>query len=80
MPADRHEFLELLQRYMDGTCSSEEKQMMDYWYEMLDQDPKTGDSPQSQLEEKLWTRIQQRMQPEKATDPPLSFKWWPQND
>ena len=78
MKTNHKGFLELLQRYMDSVCSSEEKQMMDYWYGLLDQnhEEKTGTLSRQQLEERLWTKIQHRVQREKETDNhPIYLKW-----
>ena len=63
---NRKVFLELLQRYADGTCTPEERRMMDYWYDLLDQadqSQETGPSEPSQ-EEMLWTKIQLRIRTE----------------
>jgi hypothetical protein len=79
MQTNHQSFLELLQRYMDGVCSSEEKRMMDYWYSLLDQDheEKTGTLSRPQLEERLWTKIQHRVQRENETDTHTNhLKWW----
>ncbi|GAB3916864.1 hypothetical protein [Larkinella terrae] len=79
MQTNRSDFLELLQRYMDGSCSSEEKQMMDYWYDLLDQEneDKNGSLPRHQLEELLWAKILHRTQAEKETDnQTIHLKWW----
>ncbi|MGM9510395.1 hypothetical protein ACS5NO_21860 [Larkinella sp. GY13] len=79
MQTNHKSFLELLQRYMDGVCSSEEKQMMDYWYSLLDQDQeeKTGKLSRQQLEERLWTKIQHRVQRENESENhTIHFKWW----
>lgn len=82
MPADRNGFLELLQRYIDGTCSSEEKQMMDYWYDLLDQEPEkqTENAPRNHLEDKLWAAIQKRALPGKAPDERILLRWWQQQN
>jgi transmembrane sensor len=83
MQTNRKGFLELLQRYVDGSCSPEEKQMMDYWYDLLDQeqDERTDTLTRNQLEELLWAKIQQRTQSEKETDnQTITLKWWQQDD
>ncbi|GAB3908691.1 hypothetical protein GCM10028803_44800 [Larkinella knui] len=83
MQTNRQGFLELLQRYIDGTCSLEEKHMMDYWYSLLNRehDDKTGTVPENQLEDLLWTKIQHRIQPEKEIDnQTINLKWWQHDD
>jgi hypothetical protein len=35
----RHEeFTDLLQRYVDNTCTDSEKKLVDYWYSLLESD------------------------------------------
>ncbi|GAA4406685.1 hypothetical protein GCM10023187_26460 [Nibrella viscosa] len=72
-------FLELLQRYIDGTCSPEEKQVMDYWYSLLgrDADEKPANMPKAQLEDLLWEKIQHRIHPEaEPVEPLVVRRWW----
>lgn len=70
-------FLELLQRYIDGTCSPEEKQVMDYWYSLLGQDAQPSTLPKGQLENLLWEKIQDRIRAEdNAHQQTAVRRWW----
>lgn len=66
---NRLAFLTMLQRYLDGTCSPEEKQMMDYWYESLGQEDaeKVTALSKEELEEALWKKIRHQIEPERKT-------------
>ncbi|MFD1144495.1 hypothetical protein ACFQ4C_25430 [Larkinella insperata] len=63
MQTNRNGFSELLQRYIDGTCSAEEQQVMDYWYSLLGSEPagKTNALSDDQQEALLWAKIQRRL-------------------
>lgn len=75
MQTNRQGFLELLQRYIDGTSSPDEKQMMDAWYDLLNYTPDHQVSvvPDEHQEAMLWAKIQQRLlkdkNPEKTPPP-----------
>jgi transmembrane sensor len=74
-------FLKILQRYIDNSSSVEEKQVMDYWYESIDQDSaveKTADEKQL-LEEKLWRQIQAKTQPHQPELIQPTPNWWQRN-
>ncbi|MFC5411102.1 hypothetical protein ACFPMF_17405 [Larkinella bovis] len=77
---NRKGFLELLQRYTDGTCSPKERQMMDYWYDLLNQEDDRMENrpPEPTQEEMIWTKIQLRIRPKTEPDPPLQ-EWWQQD-
>ncbi|MGA0555559.1 hypothetical protein ACO2Q8_02840 [Larkinella sp. VNQ87] len=64
MLTNRQEFLEVLQRYLEGSCSAGEKQIMDYWYGLLDQQQNPNPDPdeECQREDRLWAAIRQRTQ------------------
>ncbi|WP_448959363.1 hypothetical protein [Larkinella arboricola] len=70
MQANHQGFLEVLQRYIDGACSPAEKQMMDYWYDLLDHRHSSSASALSdeQQEALLWAKIQQRIRQKKPYD------------
>ena len=57
---DRQEFNQLLKRYVEGTCSAEETQLVDQWYELLDDEtlPEISDEETSVIENRLWEKIQ----------------------
>lgn len=71
-------FLKLLQRYMDNTSSSEEKKVMDYWYNSIDQEIPGDQSNLSkqQLEEKIWTKIHGETQNKNTFPLQHQRKWW----
>lgn len=74
-------FLKILQRYVDNTSSPEEKRIMNYWYESIDQDvaeEKTV-SEKLQLEAKLWQKIQAKTQPVTHQPEHSSTNWWGRN-
>lgn len=74
-------FLKILQRYINNTSSPEEKRVMNYWYESIDQDvadEKTA-SEKLQLEAKLWRKIQAKTQPVTHQPEFSSTNWWERN-
>jgi transmembrane sensor len=76
---DRKAFISLLQRYLEGTCSPKEKQMLDNWYQLLNQEEHstTHELHQTELEERLWSKIQQEIQPvQKPLISPVTRLGW----
>lgn len=76
----RQAFLALLQRYLDDACTPVEKQVMDRWYELLDDEYDENLSPVSKEEqqEALWVKIKDQISP--AEIQVLSGqerRWWP---
>ncbi|WP_128544574.1 FecR family protein [Larkinella soli] len=65
---DRKGFLDLLQRYLNGTCTPEERELVDRWYEELEQEDPGGPKGMSkeQLEALLWSRINTLTEPVEA--------------
>ncbi|GAB4044192.1 FecR family protein [Spirosoma jeollabukense] len=59
----RHKFGELLQKYLRGECTPEEKTFIEHWYGLLETEPgeidKELNSPD--VEARLWTQIQRQM-------------------
>lgn len=59
----RHKFGELLQKYLRGECTPEEKTFIEHWYGLLEAEPgeidKELNSPA--VEARLWTQIQRQM-------------------
>lgn len=53
---DKQAFRELLQRYLDGRCTERERALVDYWFELWQED-----RPQSVLSEDEWQHIADRM-------------------
>lgn len=79
MSIHRQDFIALLQRYLDGTCTPAEKQVMDYWYDLLDEeyDEKISQIPRKELEEALWAKIDEQIN--RAEQPGRlhrKFHWW----
>ena len=75
----RQDFIALLQRYLDDTCTPAEKQAMDYWYDLLDEeyDEKISHVSRKELEEILWAKIKNRIEPaEQQMRLPQEFRWW----
>lgn len=61
----RKEFGQLLQKYLRGECTPEEKLFVEHWYGLLETE--RGESGQeidlSKVEGRLWNQIQQKMDP-----------------
>ncbi len=59
----RQVFLSLLQRYLDNTCTPAEKQVMDRWYDLLDDeyDEKISPISKEELQEILWAKIKDQI-------------------
>lgn len=76
---NRTDFIALLQRYLDDTCTPAEKEVMDYWYDLLDEeyDEKMRQVSQGELEEVLWAKINEQITPDKKK-PGLvhESRWW----
>ncbi len=55
----RKQLSDLIRSYLDGTCSEKEREMMDYWYQFLDQDLEEGTETERTeiLKERLWEKI-----------------------
>jgi transmembrane sensor len=59
---DRKAFHLLLKRYLDGSCSPEERRIIDQWYDLLDHeqsDPLT-EIEISEIENRLWNNIRKQ--------------------
>lgn len=78
MNKQRRGFLGLLERYINGSASSEEKEVMDVWYNALDKDTPKEKSTEArqELESKIWEQIQAKKQSEKQETIVLERKWW----
>ncbi|MEP6464966.1 MAG: FecR family protein [Parafilimonas sp.] len=66
---NRQAFHQLLKRYVDGKCSAEEKQLIDKWYQLLDDHsllPVT-EAEMNGIEEKLWKKIQKNISDQKRS-------------
>jgi transmembrane sensor len=80
---NRSAFYHLLQRYSDGTCTDEEKKLVEQWYELLDDDHEpvvTGEEVKATVE-RLWPAIKEKTLPQPIPDPavikriPLFVRW-----
>lgn len=55
---DYKAFRLLLKRYLDGSCSEEEKRLVDQWYELVDNEhDNLPDAEADDVEERLWNKI-----------------------
>ncbi|MEP6684092.1 MAG: FecR family protein [Parafilimonas sp.] len=66
---NRQAFHQLLKKYVDGKCSSEEKQLIDQWYQLLDDHsllPVT-EAEMNGIEERLWKKIQKSISDQKKS-------------
>ncbi|GAB4019456.1 hypothetical protein GCM10028808_57270 [Spirosoma migulaei] len=74
-------FLRILQRYIDNSSSQEEKGVMDFWYESIDEDsPVEKTAAEKQLlEAKLWQKIQEKTQPSPTELTQPIPNWWTRN-
>lgn len=56
---DQKAFRHLLKKYLDNSCSSEEKRIIDQWYELLENDPDLPSGEElATTENRLWQQIQ----------------------
>ena len=66
----RKSFRQLLQKYLRGECTAEEKSFVEHWYGLLEAE--TGELEKNmdtdELEERLWEQIQSKMAVEESTD------------
>lgn len=69
---NRSAFYHLLQRYADGTCTDEEKKLVEQWYELLDDDhePAVSSEEIKTTVERLWPVIKEKTLPETAIESP----------
>ncbi|MDF2187600.1 FecR family protein [Paraflavitalea sp. CAU 1676] len=63
---NRRAFYHLLQRYSDGTCTEEEKQLVEQWYELLDDDHEAAVSNEEAktIVDRLWPVIKEKTLPQ----------------
>lgn len=75
----RQDFIILLQRYLDDACTPAEKEVMDYWYDLLDEeyDQKVSKVSQEELEAVLWAKINENLNPTEKQPFLISApRWW----
>ena len=79
----RKAFHLLLQKYLDGKCSLQEKELIDQWYELLDEEGLLSSQEQDLLlvEDRIWHRIHNNIRiPAPASDQkifrfPAAYQW-----
>lgn len=78
---NRTDFISLLQRYLDDTCTPAEKEVMEYWYDLLDEefDEKMSQVSRGELEEVLWAKINGQISPDKNKKRLIHESSWWQN-
>lgn len=55
---DRNEFRQLLKRYLDNSCTEEERRIVNQWYQLLDASNHViSDKELSEVEDRLWNKI-----------------------
>lgn len=80
----RKSFGQLLQKYLRGECTPEEKAFVEHWYGLLETE--TGESGQdldwTELEDRLWSQMQQKMHADATADeapvvpmPTTRYRW-----
>ena len=62
---NRKAFHLLLIRYLDGTCTDEERQLVDQWYELLEEEdiPSVPEETLDELEARLWENVRTQIAP-----------------
>lgn len=68
----RQSFSVLLQKYLRGECTPDEKQFIEHWYGLLDAetDLEVNVANKEALEERLWEEIQSKMYESETTEKP----------
>ena len=67
---DRNAFHLLLKRYFDGSCSEDERRIVDQWYELLEDEGALQHIPENtvELENRIWEKIHDHVSgPDKAS-------------
>ncbi len=72
----RKAFGKLLQKYLDGNCSDSERELVEQWYELIDEEPRQNYTGQEweALEYKLWQKLEQRIF--ETEEAPSAFSFW----
>ncbi|MFL5746247.1 MAG: FecR family protein [Niastella sp.] len=76
---DHKAFRQLLKRYLDNSCTDDERQIIDQWYELLDnENVDLNEREMDEVESRLWNKLQLASR-EKATVLPIKkrsvFSW-----
>ena len=74
----RNNFNTLLDKYLAGKCSADEKQLVEHWYALLDNPDLDNPQDIEVLKNKIWGKIQNDMSPVAAEWIPAkkSFSFW----
>ncbi len=77
---NRKAFRQLLKRYLDNSCTDEERRIIDQWYELLDNEHMPLSSEEiTEVENRLWNKIQAVTTNVSADIVPIKNyknKWW----
>jgi transmembrane sensor len=77
---DRKAFRQLLRRYLDNSCTDEERRVIDQWYELLGNEQKPLSNEEvTELENRLWHKIQSVTTNERSAAIPFKNhknNWW----
>lgn len=77
---NRKAFRQLLKRYLDNSCTDEEKRIIDQWYELLDNDHRPLSNEEiTEVENRLWNKIQSVTTSESSSVIPFKKhknRWW----
>ena len=72
----KQNFYTLLERYRSGQCTEREKQMVEQWFAMLDEEtPLRSDRENEEISERLWREIQRRRSDSAYPLPVRSVFW-----
>ena len=76
----RKAFRQLLKRYLDNSCTDEERRIIDQWYELLDNEQVPLSSEEvTEVEKRLWNKIQSVTTNESSAVIPFKNhknNWW----
>lgn len=64
---NRQAFKQLLQRYLDNTCTPDERRMVDFWFESYQLNQQETETNWNELEDDLWNKIQGKIDFEEET-------------
>lgn len=74
---NRKAFRQLLKRYLDNSCTHEERQIVDQWYELLDKgNYALSDNELNEIEDRLWNKLQSRTVDAPESRNKNKVVWW----
>lgn len=72
----KEKFYTLLSRYRSGTCTDQEKRLVEQWFATLDEAiPERSSQENNAIEERIWNAIQHKTEEEKPVLQMLIWKW-----